>query len=35
MSKVKVRIEQLYKIFGRNPAAAMEHVRQGCGKDEL
>ncbi|MDO6460728.1 betaine/proline/choline family ABC transporter ATP-binding protein [Granulosicoccaceae sp. 1_MG-2023] len=35
MNQVKVRIENLYKIFGRNPDEAMQHVREGCGKDEL
>lgn len=35
MSNIKVRIENLYKVFGRNPAAAMQQVREGCGKDEL
>ncbi len=32
---VKIRIRELYKIFGANPQAALEHVRAGVGKAEL
>jgi len=35
MSVVKIKIESLYKIFGRNPKEALEHVKNGVGKDEL
>ena len=35
MSEAKIRIKNLYKIFGRDPKAAMEHVNNGAGKDEL
>ena len=29
MSAVKIKIESLYKIFGKNPKAAMEQVING------
>ena len=35
MSEAKIQIKSLYKIFGKNPSAAMEHVKNGIGKDEL
>ena len=35
MSEAKIQIKNLYKIFGKNPATAMEHVISGVGKDEL
>ncbi len=35
MSDVKIRIEGLTKIFGRNPASMLAHVDGGMGKDEL
>ena len=35
MSGVKIKIESLYKIFGKNPKEGMEHVKNGIGKDEL
>ena len=35
MSDIKIKIDSLYKIFGKNPKEALEHVKQGVGKDEL
>ena len=35
MSEAKIQIKNLYKIFGKNPRGAMEHVKNGVGKDEL
>ena len=35
MAKVKIKIKNLYKIFGNNPKAAMEHVRNGASKQSL
>ena len=35
MSAVKIKIESLYKIFGKNPKEAMEQVKNGVDKDEL
>ena len=35
MSEAKIKIKNLYKIFGKNPKSAMEHVKNGVGKDEL
>ena len=35
MTDCKIRIENLYKIFGHNPASAMERVKQGTSKQEL
>ncbi|CTQ48137.1 ATP-binding cassette domain-containing protein [Jannaschia donghaensis] len=34
-NEIKVSIRNLYKIFGTNPKAMMEHVRSGVGKPEL
>ena len=34
-SDVKIKIENLYKIFGSNPKSAMRHVREGISKQEL
>ena len=31
----KIKISNLYKVFGKNPAAAMAHVRNGASKQEL
>ena len=31
----KIRISKLYKVFGKNPSAAMTHVRNGATKQEL
>ncbi len=36
MTEPKIRIKNLYKIFGDNPASVLHHVRdEGMGKDEL
>ena len=35
MSNIKIKIESLYKIFGKNPKEGMDHVKNGVGKDEL
>src|SRR5210317_2440348 len=35
MSEAKIKIKNLYKIFGKNPTDAMEQVKNGVGKDEL
>ena len=35
MAKVKIKIKNLYKIFGNNPKAAMAHVRGGASKQSL
>ena len=35
MSDAKIQIKSLYKIFGKNPSVAMEHIKNGIGKDEL
>ena len=35
MSDIKIKIDSLYKIFGKNPKEALEHVKLGVGKDEL
>lgn len=35
MSPVKIRIKNLYKIFGKKPNQAMKLVNQGVGKQEL
>ena len=35
MSEAKIKIKNLYKIFGKDPEGAMEHVKNGVGKDEL
>ena len=26
----KIKISNLYKVFGKNPTGAMDHVRKGC-----
>ena len=31
----KISIKSLYKIFGKDPKGAMEHVQNGIGKDQL
>ena len=31
----KISIKSLYKIFGKDPKSAMEHVKNGVDKDEL
>ena len=28
----KIKISNLYKVFGKNPAGAMDHVRKGTSK---
>ena len=33
--KVKIRIENLYKVFGRNPQRAVEMLKNGKSKDEI
>ncbi len=35
MTEPKVRIRDLYKIFGTNPKDALKHVRAGMGKEDL
>ena len=35
MSETKIQIKNLYKIFGKNPKSALEHVKDGVNKDEL
>ena len=35
MSAVKIKIESLYKIFGKHPQEAMKQVEKGVDKDEL
>ena len=35
MAKVKIKIKNLYKIFGDNPTTAMKHVRDGATKQSL
>ena len=35
MSEPKIRIKNLYKIFGPNPGAQVEKVKSGVGKPEL
>ncbi len=35
MSEAKIRVENLYKIFGPEPDEAMELIRKGLGKDEI
>lgn len=32
---IKISIRELYKIFGDDPVAALEHVKAGLGKEEL
>ena len=31
----KIKISNLYKVFGKNPSGAMDHVRKGASKQEL
>jgi glycine betaine/proline transport system ATP-binding protein len=33
--KVKIRIENVYKVFGRNPTRAVDLVEKGMSKDEI
>jgi glycine betaine/proline transport system ATP-binding protein len=33
--KVKIRIENVYKVFGRNPGRAVEFLEKGMSKDEI
>ena len=35
MAKIKIRIKNLYKIFGDSPITAMQHVRDGATKQGL
>lgn len=35
MSDVKIKIQNLYKIFGKNPESVLEIVKNGISKDEL
>lgn len=35
MSDIKIRIKNLYKIFGRRPASVLEHVKNGMSKTDL
>jgi len=35
MSDIKVKIKHLYKIFGSNPTAMVNHVKNGISKQEL
>ena len=35
MSEIKIKIKNLYKIFGKNPKSALEQVKDGVNKDEL
>ena len=35
MAKIKIRIKNLYKIFGDSPTTAMQHVRDGATKQGL
>ncbi len=35
MSDVKIKIQNLYKIFGKNPESVLEIVKNGLSKDEL
>ncbi len=35
MSKIKIQIKNLYKIFGKNPRSALKQVKDGVNKDEL
>ena len=32
---IKIKISNLYKVFGSNPTAAMTHVRNGASKQDL
>ena len=31
----KIKLSNLYKVFGKNPSGAMDHVRKGASKQEL
>jgi len=33
--QIKISIQHLYKIFGDDPAAALEHVKAGVNKTDL
>jgi glycine betaine/proline transport system ATP-binding protein len=35
MGNIKIKIENLFKVFGSDPQSAMEHVRNGISKQEL
>jgi len=35
MTDAKIKIQSLYKIFGRRPAAMLEHVQSGMSKTDL
>ena len=35
MAKIKIRIKNLYKIFGDSPTTAMQHVKDGATKHSL
>ena len=35
MTEAKVKIENLYKIFGRKPKSVLDHVKNGMSKTEL
>ena len=35
MSEIKVKIKNLYKIFGANPASMISHIRNGTSKQTL
>ncbi len=35
MAKIKIKIENLYKIFGDSPTTAIQHVRDGATKQSL
>jgi glycine betaine/proline transport system ATP-binding protein len=35
MAKIKIKISNLYKVFGNNPQGAMAHVRNGATKQGL
>jgi glycine betaine/proline transport system ATP-binding protein len=35
MANIKIKISNLYKVFGDDPKGAMEHVRKGATKQSL
>ena len=35
MNEAKIRIKNLYKIFGRKPGAVLDHVKNGMSKTDL
>lgn len=35
MTEIKIKIENLYKIFGNNPKSMLKHVKQGISKQDL